>query len=195
MDPDAGRASQVMARSLPSFVTGVDVVIRGPAAVFTLRVTGDTVLNVGVGDLHQPGQSGYARQLSVSTGEVTFSFTLYPTQELYNSYLTGAPARLGGITGSQLRLARTAHLLATAHAHALSALFFLFVHAALSCPIFHAVSARLRMPAHAPAPAPAHAPTPVPHIHCSSHRGPKLLPDTPARGKDDHHHPPCSPKP
>lgn len=58
----SGPVSQVLNQSLPRFVKGIDVVMRGPSAIFTLRVIeGGQIINLGFG---APGGSSAVRPMS-----------------------------------------------------------------------------------------------------------------------------------
>ena len=84
----------VLAQALPSSISGIDVVLSSQLSTrtFTMRVMGGTVLGIGNGDLHDTAASlaPYQRAVTATVG-VTWTMTLYPTQDLVNSYHTTGP--------------------------------------------------------------------------------------------------------
>ena len=84
----------VLLQALPAFITGIDAVLSSGLSnrTFTMRLTGGSVLGIGVGDLHETDDdlAKYTRSISATLG-TTWTITLHPTRELRNSYFTTGP--------------------------------------------------------------------------------------------------------
>ena len=86
--------------ALPAFLTGVDVVLTSrpesaaeAARTYTFRVAGGAVADAGEGSLQEPwagGRQAFTFDVDAGLG-TSFQAVIYPTQGLYNTYLTRNP--------------------------------------------------------------------------------------------------------
>jgi len=87
----------VFQQALPSFMSGIDLVLSSPTQTFTLRLADGAVTIVGKGDLHDTSHDADKRVISNSVkrlipGAITdYTITVYPTKDFYNSYVTNLP--------------------------------------------------------------------------------------------------------
>ena len=85
--------------SLPSFISGIDVVLSTHSKTYTLSLNHGTVTIVGMGDLHDSKFDSYAQVSNIqllskdagSTEATQYTITVYPTTRLVDDYLSDTP--------------------------------------------------------------------------------------------------------
>ena len=81
--------------AVPSFISGIDLFLINTAnqnSNFTLQAVGGRVLNVGPGFRHAPTElDKYAETFPVSSGNIQWAVSVYPTPALLRSYQTTSP--------------------------------------------------------------------------------------------------------
>jgi hypothetical protein len=88
----------MLTTALPSYIRGLNLVIATGTTSFTLSLGKGVVTVLGKGDLHESEFSKYGRHITDDLSLVTsaanvaeYTFTVYPTQELYLTYVTNIP--------------------------------------------------------------------------------------------------------
>ena len=91
--------SSVLEEIVPDDVNGIDFIISTQTATYTYRVKHGKVKFVGKGDKHDDDFDRYkkSKDLSASSldysGNVKYTFTVYPREEFFDEYTTDTPIR------------------------------------------------------------------------------------------------------
>jgi hypothetical protein len=78
---------------LADYIVGVTIVMTTPTQMSSYHIVGSTA-TYAAGDLHETAFNYLSQTISlpnVGNPSITYVFTAYPTQELYNSYMTYTP--------------------------------------------------------------------------------------------------------
>jgi hypothetical protein len=87
----------VFNNALPSFVSGIDIVLSSASQTWTLHISNGKVTVTGVGDQHDTSVESYGEVITKSIktlapGSISdYSIKVYPTQEFYSAYVTNLP--------------------------------------------------------------------------------------------------------
>jgi CHASE domain len=96
---------EIFSHILPSYLNRVDCVVSTVTTSFTLALVNGAVTIIGRGDLHDRNFDEYATVISEglsdsSTSLAGYTITLYPTTDLYSTYITTNPQNvcIGAVT-------------------------------------------------------------------------------------------------
>eukprot|EP00607_Mallomonas_marina_P010242 CAMPEP_0182421478 /NCGR_PEP_ID=MMETSP1167-20130531/6896_1 /TAXON_ID=2988 /ORGANISM="Mallomonas Sp, Strain CCMP3275" /LENGTH=837 /DNA_ID=CAMNT_0024598675 /DNA_START=264 /DNA_END=2777 /DNA_ORIENTATION=+ len=90
------RWEDILKGALPSYISNYDCVLSDASRSFTFKVSGGEI-EVRAGDTHDIRFNDHRRVVTASLTSLTsisasdYTMTLYPTQELYNNYMTDTP--------------------------------------------------------------------------------------------------------
>ena len=96
---------EIFAHVLPSYLNRLDCVVTTETTSFTLALVNGAVIIIGTGDLHDPKFDEYATVISEGLSDSSsslagYTITLYPTKDLYGTYITSYPQNvcIGAVT-------------------------------------------------------------------------------------------------
>jgi hypothetical protein len=87
----------VFNNALPSFVSGIDIVLSSSSQTWTLHISKGKVTVTGRGDQHDTSMDSYGALITqaittLAPGSISdYSIKVYPTKEFYSAYVTNLP--------------------------------------------------------------------------------------------------------
>lgn len=90
----------VIAKTLPSYLQGIDCILRTSTTTFTFTVNGGKVVLKGPGDMHDAAFDSFRKSASATlqgssqlttSDSVTYTFDLYPSQSMQQIFYTSRP--------------------------------------------------------------------------------------------------------